>query len=118
MLMAVVAWRGVRGGKGFCGSRTGVVVVLVLVVCVASLRPGAAGGLSCVYVYFVVRMHVFVCLCSYVTVRWGAGRRVASVGVLSSSRQRFEERWVRIALLFMVLAGFADVGRVIGLRCW
>jgi hypothetical protein len=45
------------------------------------LRPGAAGGLSRVYVYLVVRMHVSVCLCSYVTVRWGAGRRVASVGV-------------------------------------
>jgi hypothetical protein len=46
MLMAVVAWRGVRGGKGFCGSRTGVAVVLVLVVCVASLRPGAAGNVA------------------------------------------------------------------------
>ncbi len=46
MLMAVVAWRGVRGGKGFCGSRTGVAVVLVLVLCVASLRPGAAGNVA------------------------------------------------------------------------
>jgi hypothetical protein len=46
MLMAVVVWRGVRGGKGFCGSRTGVVVGLVLVVCVAFLRPGAAGNVA------------------------------------------------------------------------
>ncbi len=30
----------------------------------------------------------------------------------------FEQRWVGIALLFMVLAGFADVGCVIGVRCW
>jgi hypothetical protein len=37
------------------------------------LRPGAAGGLTCVYVYLVVRAHVSVCLCSYVAVRWGAG---------------------------------------------